>query len=55
MKITKISCHYELVIPIGKKNAAERALAVFHRGCPVAQTLAGAVEFEHSWTIHEEE
>lgn len=54
MKITKITCHYELIIPEGKKAAAERALAVFHRSCPVAQTLAGAVEFEHTWTIEEQ-
>lgn len=54
MKITKIICHYELLIPEGKKAAAERALAVFHRNCPVSQTLEGAVVFEHSWTIVEE-
>lgn len=53
LKITKIRCRYELKIPRGKKAEAERALAVFERGCPVAQTLKGCVEFEHSWDIEE--
>ncbi|KAA0548635.1 OsmC family protein [Bacillus sp. BGMRC 2118] len=53
LKITKISCHYDLKVPSGKKEAAERALSVFERNCPVAQTLKGAVEFQHTWTIEE--
>jgi uncharacterized OsmC-like protein len=53
LKITKISCHYDVKVPIGKKEAAERALSVFERNCPVAQTLKGAVTFEHTWIIEE--
>ncbi|WP_409254322.1 OsmC family protein [Bacillus sp. SCS-153A] len=53
LKITKIYSHYYLKVPEGKRDAAERALSVFERGCPVAQTLKGAVEFEHSWDIEE--
>ncbi|WP_255241368.1 OsmC family protein [Evansella sp. LMS18] len=53
LKITKISCRYNLRVPEGKKEAAERALSVFERNCPVAQTLKGAVEFEHTWEIEE--
>lgn len=51
MKITRISCHYHVKVPAGKEEAAERALKVFDRGCPVAQTLKGAVEIEHAWDI----
>ncbi|TWT09344.1 OsmC family protein [Planomicrobium sp. CPCC 101079] len=51
LKITKISCHYIVKVPEGKQDAAERALAVFDRGCPVAQTLKGAVEMEHTWEL----
>ncbi|RBW69593.1 OsmC family protein [Bacillus taeanensis] len=51
LKITKISCHYNVKVPDGKVDAAERALSVFEKGCPVAQTLKGAVEFEHTWDI----
>ncbi|WP_370314228.1 OsmC family protein [Guptibacillus hwajinpoensis] len=54
LKITKIKCHYKLIIPEGKREAAERALHVFERGCPVAQTLKGCVAFEHDWEITEE-
>ncbi|WP_233786237.1 OsmC family protein [Planococcus halotolerans] len=51
LKITKIDCHYHVKVPAGKEEAAERALKVFDRGCPVAQTLKGAVEIVHSWEI----
>ncbi|WHX42959.1 OsmC family protein [Mesobacillus sp. AQ2] len=54
LKITKISCHYILKIPTGKREAAERALNVFERGCPVAQTLKGCIQFEHTWEIEED-
>ncbi|WP_081773108.1 OsmC family protein [Bacillus sp. EB01] len=53
LKITKISVHYSLKIPAGKREAAERALSVFDRGCPVSQTLKNAIEFEHTHTIEE--
>jgi len=53
LKITKISCHYMLKIPKGKREAAERALSVFDQACPVSQTLKGAIAFEHTWDIME--
>nr|WP_276310225.1 OsmC family protein [Bacillus salacetis] len=53
LKITKINCRYNLKVPQGKKAAAERALSVFERGCPVAQTLKGAIDFDHTWEIEE--
>jgi uncharacterized OsmC-like protein len=55
LKITEIQCHYEVMVPLGKREAAERALQVFEAGCPVAQTLKGCVQFKHSWTIEEYE
>ncbi len=36
------------------RTKAERALAVFERGCPVAQTLKGCVTLEHAAEIEEE-
>jgi uncharacterized OsmC-like protein len=53
LKITQISCHFELKVPEGKREAAERALSVFERGCPVAQTLKGCITFHHTWEITE--
>jgi uncharacterized OsmC-like protein len=55
LKITRIRCHFEVKVPQGKKEAAERALNTFERGCPVAQTLKGCVEFEYHWDIEEYE
>ncbi|BAS26142.1 hypothetical protein LIP_0285 [Limnochorda pilosa] len=54
MKVTRIRCRYHLRIPAGKRPEAERALAVFERGCPMAQTLKGCVQIEHEWEILEE-
>ncbi len=51
LKITKISCFYEVKVPDGKQEAAERALSTFDKFCPVAQTLKGSVVFEHTWNI----
>jgi uncharacterized OsmC-like protein len=45
---------YHLKIPRGKRVEAERALAVFERGCPVAQTLKGCVTIEHESDFVEE-
>ncbi|QTN01364.1 hypothetical protein ERJ70_03350 [Sediminibacillus dalangtanensis] len=55
LKITKIAGHYDLTIPKGTREKAERALHVFDRNCPVSQTLKGSVKIEHSWSITEEE
>ncbi|MFG6118738.1 MULTISPECIES: OsmC family protein [Thalassobacillus] len=54
LKITEIRCFYKLKIPKGKREAAERALHIFERSCPVAQTLKGCVHFTHDWEIEEE-
>nr|WP_280138818.1 OsmC family protein [Fictibacillus solisalsi] len=53
LKITRISCHFNLKVPLGKKEAAIRALNVFERNCPVAQTLKGGVAIENTWNIEE--
>ncbi|WP_366924378.1 OsmC family protein [Metallumcola ferriviriculae] len=53
LKITRIHCRYHLEIPQGTKEVAEKALAVFETGCPVAQTLKGCIEFKHTWEIKE--
>ena len=53
MRLTKMRVTYHLHIPKGKRADAERALAVFERGCPVAQTLKGCVEISHAWDIVE--
>lgn len=54
MRVTAIHVRYHLTVPQGKTDAAERALAVFERGCPVAQTLKACVAITHSWEIRED-
>ncbi len=54
MRVTEIRVKYHLTIPRGKREEAERALSVFERGCPVAQTLKGCVTITNSWEIVEE-
>ncbi|HET7627137.1 MAG TPA: OsmC family protein [Bacillales bacterium] len=53
LKITHIQLHFDLEIPKGKRTEAERALKVFERNCPVAQTLKGCVQIEYDWDIQE--
>lgn len=53
LRITKIDVHFQLKIPQGTRETAERVLGVFDRGCPVAQTLKGCVEFHYTWDIEE--
>jgi len=53
MKVTAIRVTYHLTIPSGMRQEAERALAVFERGCPIAQTLKGCVAISHAWEIRE--
>ncbi|WP_264805183.1 OsmC family protein [Cytobacillus sp. NCCP-133] len=54
LKITVIRTHFTLLIPKGTRDAAERALNVFEKACPVAQTLKGAIQLENTWNITEE-
>ena len=53
MRVTAIRVKYHLIVPPGKREDAERALAVFERGCPVAQTLKGCVAITHESEIRE--
>lgn len=55
LKILRIRVRYEIRVPPGKREAAERALEVHVSGCPVAQTLIPCVEIEWEAEIREEE
>ncbi|WP_144540006.1 OsmC family protein [Cytobacillus oceanisediminis] len=54
LKITTIRTKFNLLIPKGKRETAERVLNVFEKSCPVAQTLKGAINMENTWEITEE-
>ena len=46
IKITTIRVHYQLTIPKGKREEAERAVAVHEKGCPASQSVSPAIKVE---------
>lgn len=53
LKITRIDVRYDLKIPAGKREEAERALRLHVSKCPVAQTLTPCVEIAWEADIEE--
>ena len=53
MKIARIRVHYNIKLPAGKREAAQRALDVHERGCPAAMSVNGCIAIE--WTADFEE
>lgn len=48
MALRAIRIRYEVKLPAGKREEAERALRFHERGCPLANTLRGAVAVSYS-------
>lgn len=55
LRIERIRIRYEIRIPEGKREAADRALSLHVSKCPVAQTLTPCVEIEWEAEITETE
>lgn len=53
MKITKIRIHYNITLPRGKREEAQRALDVHERGCPAAMSVKGCIGVEWSADFEE--
>ena len=53
-RITRIKVHYSLKVPQGKKDAAERALAIHEQHCPVSQSVRRGIEIEFDGTVTED-
>ena len=53
MKIDRILVRYEIRIPSGTREAAERALEVHASKCPVAYTLMPCVDIQWEADIEE--
>ncbi len=54
LKITQIRVHYKIRIPVGKREAAERAVATHERKCPAASSVRGCIPIEIKADIEEE-
>ncbi len=51
IRITAIQVHYDLTIPPEHRAAAERALRVHPAGCPVHESLKGAIPIRWDATL----
>ena len=55
IRITEIIVYYDLTIPAGKRDAAERALQVHPQGCPAHESVKDAIKITYEADIKEEE
>ncbi len=55
LRITRIRVRYDLTVPKGKREAAERAVERHPRGCPAANSVAGCIDLDIKADITEEE
>jgi len=54
MRIARIRVHYDLRIPHGLREAAERAVATHEQGCPAAMSVRGCIPIAITADIIEE-
>ncbi len=51
--VTRIKVHYKCRIPRGKREDAERALAVHEKGCPASQSVQRGIAVEYTAEFEE--
>jgi uncharacterized OsmC-like protein len=51
--LTRVYLKYRMKIPTGKREQAERALALHHSRCPVSQSVERGIRIEWSADIAE--
>ena len=51
IRIRAIHLHYDLAVPAGAREAAERALEVHPEGCPAHQSVKDAIEVTWDATL----
>lgn len=51
--VTRIKVHYKCRIPKGKREDAERALAVHEKGCPASQSVQRGIAVEYTAEFEE--
>lgn len=54
LRITGIRVRYELRVPAGKREAAERAVATHEQKCPAATSVRGCIPIAVAADITEE-
>lgn len=53
-RITRIQVRYHLKVPKGKKDAAQRAIEIHERHCPVSQSVRRGIEIDFDGEVSEE-
>ncbi|MGH7407454.1 MAG: OsmC family protein [Candidatus Methylomirabilales bacterium] len=53
--ITRIKVHYRVKVPRGKREDAERAIAIHEKGCPASQSVQRGIAIEWDGQITEVE
>lgn len=53
-RITRIKVHYNLKVPPGKKEQAERAIEIHEQHCPASQSVRRGIEIEFDAKVREE-
>ena len=54
LRITRIRVRYDLTIPKGMREAAERAVATHPKSCPAANSVSGCIDLDIAANITEE-
>jgi organic hydroperoxide reductase OsmC/OhrA len=54
LRITAIRVHYELKVPTGKREAAQRAVETHEQSCPAATSVRGCIPIAITADILEE-
>ncbi len=53
--ITKITVHYMVRVPKGKREEALRAIEVHEKGCPASQSVKRGITIEYDGEVKEDE
>jgi uncharacterized OsmC-like protein len=53
VKLKRVHVHYLVKVPPGKSSAAQRALAVHERSCPISQSVQPAIAITYDAEISE--
>lgn len=54
LRIARMRVAYEIHVPAGKRDAAERAVATHEQKCPAASSVRGCIPIEITAKISEE-
>lgn len=53
--VTRITVHYKVKVPKGKREEALRAIEVHEKGCPASQSVKRGIAIEWDSQVEEEE